>query len=160
MSAEERTPDSGQRAIEDREDRKVLGEERQVMEPKALGPAGSPGAAMNPFWSDYVRAEANLRALRPASLPPDPSLTAEVALVSPPREQPDLQGAMLRGVMEENARLWAEIEKVKAMFMSSGGPHGGSPGFGPPGMGMIGTAPPNPMASNMLSWLGGTRAGN
>ena len=63
------------------------------------------------------------------SLPQEPVLQSELAAPSPPSNvlAGDVQQAMLRGVMEENARLCNEMEQVKAMFMAG-------PGYGAHGM--------------------------
>ena len=94
MSAEEeKTPESGQKAIEDT---------------AKAGGSGTPEVATNPFWSDFARSEAALKALRPTSLPREPLEASELARLSPPKEATpgDFQNIVIRSMMEENARLW------------------------------------------------------
>ena len=112
----EKTPESGVRAIEDvRPADGTLA--RPSGQPTVLGPSN-----WNPFWSEGMRDEAILRAIRPSDLPPVPQdspelLPGEPTGVSPPREGPEAFRAMIQSLVSENARLWSEREA----FMSSSG---------------------------------------
>ena len=154
MSAEEeKTPESVQKAIEDGA---VV--EGKIGDPRALGPQGSVEVPTNPFWSSFARDEATLKALRPSSLPAEPVGTSEMARLTTPKDQMpgELQQAlMLRSVLEENARLWNEMEKMKAMLL--GGVPSGSASNSGLGMNLMGQAT---SSSGMLSWLGKPSTGS
>ena len=66
----------------------------------------------NPFWSEGLRDEAILRAIRPADLFSESTelLPGGTPTTSPPRDVPDAFKAVLQGLMSENARLWTERE--------------------------------------------------
>ena len=113
----EKTPESGVRAIEDV--RPSDGVMRPAGPPTVLGPSN-----WNPFWSEGMRDEAILRAIRPADLPQiqqeSPELLpGEPTGVSPPREGPEAFRAMLQGLISENARLWSEREAFMGNPMDS-----------------------------------------
>ena len=112
----EKTPNSGGvRAIED------VGPQDGVMmrpsgPPRVLGPE-----LVNPFWSESVREEALLRAIRPTDLPPQESpelMPAGTPNVSPPRES-DAVRAVIQGLMAENAKLWMEKDAMTPHQMDS-----------------------------------------
>ena len=67
---------------------------------------------MNPFWSQRACDEAMLKAMRPSTLPQNQGGDAQVAVqASPPRE---ITGAeLVKGVVEENARLWHYINQMQ-----------------------------------------------
>ena len=100
----EKTPESnGLRAIED-----VPPSEGVVALPSGPPVVLSP-ANWNPFWSEEMRDEAILRALRPADLPESPELlSTEPSAVSPPKDGSEAVRAVIQGLVAENARLWSE----------------------------------------------------
>ena len=84
-------------------------------EEKAEHPEGAPqalGPQMNPFWSQRACDEAMLKAMRPSTLPENQGGDTQVAAqASPPRE---ITGAeLVKGVVEENARLWHYINQMQ-----------------------------------------------
>ena len=114
MSEQERTPESeALKALED-----VKPEEGVMMlpqgQPRSLGPE-----AMNPFWSQAARDEAALRAMRPASLPVEDGGVASLKpLLSPQRDEAEMVKALVRSLVEENARL------AEAVRLGSSGGYG------------------------------------
>ena len=81
--------------------------------PQVLGPGD-----LNPFWSEKAKEEAVLKAMRPSSLPePGNDDPGAGSSWSPQREAWAVE-TMMRGVAEENGRLWQELERLRAMVGS------------------------------------------
>ena len=116
----ERTPDSGQKALED-----IQPEHGALVRPQ--GPPTSLGPQVNPFWSEAARDEAILRACRPAHLPPESQEVQhpQVSSMSPPRDPPEVFRTMMQSLLQENARLWSEREAFAAHHGAWGPQPGG-----------------------------------
>ena len=87
--------------------------------PTVLGPAN-----WNPFWSEGMRDEAILRAIRPADLP---SVSTELVpgdtpVASPPREGPEAFKAIIQGLITENVFVWNERETWSSQASAWGQP--------------------------------------
>lgn len=120
----EKTPGSnGLRAIED-----VPASAGVLVRPAGPPTVLSP-ANWNPFWSEGMKEEAILRAIRPADLPSDSTelVPGGTPTTSPTRDVPDTVKAILQGLISENARLWTEREAWGNGAMNSRwGPPSGS----------------------------------
>ena len=131
MSEEEKTPEGDEpRALEDIQASQGAVVAQEV-ESKVMGPE------VNPWWSDAVRQEIALRALRPESLPPLAVVEGQETSVE----------HLLRSLMQENAQLRAERDSFVQESRASQALVGQAVGLP---VGSAGAPPPMPPPSDSL----------